>query len=96
MSSNFASKRKGSEYERSEIAKKGLFRFEAKRNVLYAKRENTKQKIPKISLIFFQKQSYSANPITNVLLLMASPSCLVFSLLSFVSLEGGGGRGWGW
>ena len=48
-------KRKGSEYERSEIAKKELvplFRFEAKRNILYAKRNNTKRKIPKISLNF--------------------------------------------
>ena len=54
-------KRKGCEYEWSEIAKKKglfrLFRFEAKRNIFYAKRNNTKRKIPKISLIFVKSRA---------------------------------------
>ena len=44
-----------------------MFHFEAKPNILYAKRNNTEWKIQKISLHLIKKQSYSANPIKNVL-----------------------------
>ena len=67
-----------------------LLSLRSETEFLYAKRKNKKRKIPKNTenkFKFFFKAELQRKIITNVLLLVSSPFCLVFLLVFFSSLE---------